>query len=322
MAWLALAVIASPLGVANGATREEQALAQRATAELKASLALKPWSQKEIAGLIRQERFLEFEALSAEAEEKFKNEPKYEAALIKLYDTVRVEDHVLLQKLDKWVATRPSAASHTARGIYNVSRGFRARGTNYSRETSPARMATMAKYHAQAIPDLLMAIKANRAFAPAYMALIDVQRASGDTMSAERTATEAARWIPQTYYIRYAYLIALRPRWGGDYTLMQAYVNSLDEAARLNPRIWSLKGEVPALLGLNAWEAGDYPAAIKHYTEALSFGDRASFLKDRGRVFLDAKQYAAARRDFERYAQYVANDAEVDSWRRYLEQLK
>ena len=80
--------------------------------------------------------------------------------------------------------------------------------------------------------------------------------------------------------------------------MMQAYANSLDQAVRLNPRIWSLRAEVPAELGYSAWLSRDYPEAIKYYTEALRFGDRLEFLKNRGRIFMTTKQYAAARRDF------------------------
>ena len=104
--------------------------------------------------------------------------------------------------------------------------------------------------------------------------------------------------------------------------MMQAYANTLDQAARLNPRIWSLRAEVPAELGFSAWMARDYPEAIKYYTEALHYGDRLEYLKNRGRLFMTVKEYAAARRDFARYLEYSKSDGEVNDWIKGLNAVK
>jgi tetratricopeptide (TPR) repeat protein len=319
---LAVVVASSSLAGAGSSVRKENEMAQRVSAELKAALSLYEMPWQEINALILQERFAEFEAISKQYEEKFKTDPKYESPLTKLYTSLNVENDLLLKKLDIWVAQRPSHMSHGARGIHKKYRGYRARGGEFAKDTPAAQFERMAKLHREAITDLLAAIKENSRFAPAYVALIDIVRGSGDSTSAERTLAEAVRWIPETYYVRHAYLRALHPRWGGDYSLMQAYTNSLDEAARLNPRIWSLKAEVPAELGYDAWLSRDYPQAIKYYTEALSFGDRLEFLNNRGRIFMSTKQYAAAKSDFTRYLEYSPSDAEVTRLLRSLDGVK
>lgn len=314
-------LLGSPLAGA-GSAREEQAMARRVSAELKGALSLELKPASELNALIMQERFAEFEELSKAYEEKFKTDPKYESALVKLYGSMNVRSDWLLDKLDKWVATRPSYISYGARGLYRESRGFKERGTKFSKDTSDEQIARMREFHREAIPDLLAAIKENRRFAPAYVALIHISRAGGDTMSAERALNEAVRWIPESYYVRHAYMTALNPKWGGDYSMMQAYANSLDQAARLNPRIWSLRAEVPAQLGLSAWNSRDYPEAIKYYTEALRYGDRLEFLKNRGSIYLTLKQYAAARRDFARYLEYSRSDDDVNRWINALDAMK
>ena len=310
-AWLALAFSGLLSGQAAAGKREEQLMAQRASAELKASLALAPPPASQIKALIQQERFAEFEALSRQYEEKFKTDPRYESPLIALYSALNETDDRLREQLDKWVARRPSYISYGARGIYKKNHGYAVRGSAATRDTPPAQMQRMKQLHDEAIADLLAAIKDNARFAPAYVALISINRGAGDTASAERAVNEAVRWIPETYYVRHAYLRALHPRWGGDFSLMQAYANSLDQAVRLNPRIWSLKAEVPAELGYEAWLSGDHAQAVRYYTEALAFGDRLEFLRNRGQAHMSARQYPAARRDFSRYLEYI-EDPEID----------
>ena len=315
--FLAGAVLCVPLALAGGA-RDQQRMAQRASAELKAALSLPVAPGSDVRALILQE---EFEALSRQYEEKFRSDPKYETALIRLYGALDSSDD-LLPRLDAWVAKRPSYAAHAARGIYRMYRGYSERGGKFSRDTPPEQMQRMVQLHQQAVPDLLAALKENGRLAPAYVALIRIQRDAGDSESAERTLNEAVRRMPETYYVRHAYLGALNPRWGGDYSLMQGYANTLDAAAVRNPRIWSLKAEVAAELGHNAWISRDYAQAIRYYTEALRFGDRLEFLSNRGRAYWAVQDYARARADFARYLDYSPSDPEVRGWMKRLESLR
>lgn len=308
LAWVG---VSFSLCAADLSAREGRAMAQRASSALKAALSLELRPPEEIRALILQEKFAEFEALSKQYEDKFRAQPKYESALTKLYGALNSTDPSLAAKLDAWVAKRPSYISHGARGIYKMERGYAARGTASLRETPASNIARMEQLHFEAIPDLLAAVKENSRFAPAYVALIAVSRGAGNAVIAEKAHAEGVQWVPASYYIRHAYIVGLQPRWGGDYSLMQSYADGLEGAARLNPRVWSLKGEIAAQLGHSAWLSHDYPEAIKHYTEALRFGDRLAFLKSRGRIFMNMKEYVAAKKDFNRYLAYSPSDPEV-----------
>jgi tetratricopeptide (TPR) repeat protein len=272
---------------------------------------------RDLNGLILQGRYAEFEALSRQYEDKFKSDPKYETALVRLYDGLDSEAPVMAARLVDWVGQHRSHIALAARGIYLTHRGFSARGDAFAARTPAERMQRMAQLHLQAASDLLAALKEDDGFALAYRALIQIAQARGDTVTAERVMNEAVRKVPQTYYVRFAYLSALQPNWGGDYSLMREYADTLDDAAKLNPRIWSLKAEVPAAMAHSAWRSRDYSQAIRYYTEALSFGDRTAFLRNRGMIYLEVKDYARARADFARYLEYVS-DPEV---RKYLQRL-
>lgn len=289
-------------------------MAKRVTNSIKMMRSLDLPASKEITQLILQENFIEFENRSKKYETKFLQDPLYESPLSKLYEAIDDSNDQLLEKLDKWVDTRPSYISYGARGIYKTERGYYFRGDKYIHETPPENISKMIKIHEEAKNDLLIALDKNRKFAPAYAALIDIERASGNAESAEKILTTAVQEIPQTYYIRHAYLIVLKPRWGGSYAKMQAYADSLKKEALVNPRIWSLRAEASADRGFSAWHEKDYKSAIQYYTEALSYGDRMSFLENRGYIYMALKQYDLSLADLTRYREYDKTNKKINDY--------
>jgi tetratricopeptide (TPR) repeat protein len=290
----------------------DQEMAMRATNDLKAARSLDVPNSDEITNLILQENFIEFENRSKAYELKFLKEPIYESPLLKLYDVIDSKNDKVLVKLDKWVDSRPSYISYGARGVYKKNRGFWNRGSNFIQKTPTENISKMMKMHEEGKADLLVALKKNSKFVPAYSGLIGIERASGDISTATKILETAVREIPQTYYIRYGYLQSLRPRWGGSYEKMQSFADNLDKEALINPRIWSLKAEVFAEQGYNAWIEKDYKSAIRHYTAALSYGDRMDFLKNRGYIYMTLKKYDLALADLTRYREYDQNNQEVN----------
>lgn len=231
-----------------------------------------------------------------------------------MYGALDCKNSRLLAKLDKWVKQRPSDISYGARGVYKVNRGYEIRGCKYINETPPENIAGMRQLHREAKGDLLIAVQQNSRLSPAHCALILIEKASGNTDDMKNILDAAVRSIPETYYVRYTYLTSLHPRWGGSYEQMQEYTDSLDNDALTNPRIWSLKGEVPAERGFTAKLNNDYTEAIRYYTEALSYGERMSFLKIRGYMYMEVKQYDPALQDFLKYRKYEQSDREVNGY--------
>jgi hypothetical protein len=308
--------------IAADCATNSQMMAGRATKALLAAKKLENPDTTEITNLILQERFEEFEKRSKIYERKFLKDQLYESPLNKLYGALDYKNNHLLEKLDKWVKRRPSYVSYAARGVYKVNRGYEVRGTKYINETPPGNINKMMILHQEARNDLLRAIKENKRLSQAYCSLILLEKASGNTDNAREVLEKAIRSIPETYYIRYTYLTSLHPRWGGSYEQMEEYANSLDKEALINPRIWSLKAEVPAERGFTAFLNHDYNNAIQYYTEALSYGERMSFLKYRGYMYMVTKQYDLALKDFTRYRKYDKTDGDVNSYIAQLNKIK
>jgi len=331
---LALPVCVCLLVSSAGAveTSDRQIMANLASDAARDALALDvsvPSSQQVIA-LIQEERFLEFEKLSKQYETSFSKEPKYKSPLYKLYGALNLvfdkesvdgavgTGELILRKLDKWVEARPSYISYGARGAFQTNLGYGIRGGEYISKTPSHRVESMRAYHRAAKADLLLALKENNKFGPAYLNLILIERASGSTEQAKQIADAAAKYLPQSYYIPAAYLEALKPRWGGSYESMETYASSLSIAVPLNARVFNLRADAPAERAYSAVLAKDYLTAIRFYTEALSYGDRPSFLYWRGRSYKELRQHDLALADFKRYTRYRQDNTEVNHWIEYL----
>lgn len=281
-----------------------QRMAERATNALLAARKIDNFNSGEITILILQEKFEEFEKRSKYYEEQILKDPLYESPLFKLYEALDADSNHLLEKMNKWVEKRPSYISYAARGICKANQGWKIRGDKFVSDTPPENLLMMHLFHEDAKTDLIAAIELNDRFFPAYCSLIGIEKAKGDNEGTKDFHDMAVRSIPKTYYVRYDYLRSLQPRWGGSFELMQEYVNTLDKAAKKNPRIWSLKAELPAELGRLAFADSDYVSALHYYTEALSYGERMSFLKYRGRLHMLVGQDDLALEDFLKYRKY------------------
>ncbi|HEU4436436.1 MAG TPA: DUF4034 domain-containing protein, partial [candidate division Zixibacteria bacterium] len=263
---------------------------------------------------LQQENFEELEKQSKHYEEQFSKNPLYESPLVNFYESLDSYDGNLQGKLDKWVHEKPSHVAYAMRGIYKAAQGWQIRGDKWAQDTPPENFEGMRLFHEEAKRDLLEAVKRNKKLAPAYIALIAIEMGSGDIEGATAVHDRAVRFIPQTYYVRHAYLGALRPKWCGSFEWMQEYADGLDKAAQKNPRIWSLKGEPAAERGQVAWHDSDYVSAIDHFTEALSYGDRLTFLKFRGRLHMLLGQDNLALEDFLKFKKYEDADKVVNAY--------
>jgi hypothetical protein len=146
----------------------------------------------------------------------------------------------------------------------------------------------------------------------AYISLLQIAQASGSTEQAKAIEMRATVAVPTTYYVRHVYLTALQPRWGGSYEEMQQYEAGLNDAARTNPRIWSLKGDSWGERGRSAWQQHEEMDAISYYTTALQFGDRLEFLKARASLYINTRQYELALKDLVHYRAYDPTNDEVN----------
>jgi tetratricopeptide (TPR) repeat protein len=283
---------------------------------LKKSLSLEHVSGSEIRELLSEKKYAELDRRYEEIFDQYINDVNYESYLLKSYDVFVPEAKLPVSDLDGWVDKTGSYVAYTARGIYEAEEGFCARGKTYIHETSQAQLDEMIKFHQLAAKDLQAAIHKNPRIMPAYYSLIKVGFMSGIPPSPDETLRKALENDPRSYYVRYAYMNSLWPRWGGSYEQMTRFANESQKDVSLNPRIWSLQGEAEADQADLAWEQHDYQSAVDHYTLAMKYGERAFWLQNRGVCYESLGQPDKALADYKRmlyYGKYSWAQKKIDA---------
>jgi len=126
---------------------------------------------------------------------------------------------------NEWVSAYPdSYAAKTARGIFYYKMGNEARGNGWINSTCDSQIRAMEHYFSLAVPDLTASLKmTDKPLISAYY-LLNIDWYIGDVNSRRKWLDMGNKIDPSNWYIKYAYMQGLRPRWGGSYDLMQSFL--------------------------------------------------------------------------------------------------
>ncbi|HME72318.1 MAG TPA: hypothetical protein VKM54_20995 [Myxococcota bacterium] len=218
----------------------------------------------------------------------------------------------LQPEIERWVKEHPHAWSAlAARGMMNWALAWRARGGGYISGVTQGQIDQMRAYLNLASGDLHAAIAKRPGFLPAYSGLIDVARMLGDS-AAGRDAIEAAlRQNPNTYQVRWDYMGALEPKWGGSVAAMDAFAREAQAQAVVNPQLIALLGSPWAARGEDRYLAKDWQAAIDSYSRALQFGRKATWLRWRAGAYKKVNKLPEAIADLSEVLHYTPDSADV-----------
>ncbi len=189
-----------------------------------------------------------------------------------------VSDLSLATYLEEWVTLMPdSYSAHLARGMYFATKGWDARDSRFIRLTSDEQLRKMRRWFDAAKAELLRALEINPRLEQAFSRLISIETALGDRESALHWLTVALELNPYSYFVRWAYLGSLEPRWGGSLSEIEAFANEALPYAEKRPRLILLQGYLYAELGRQKFGESKEEALALH-DKALSYGDSAWYL--------------------------------------------
>jgi len=263
--------------------------------------------KNQIKQMLASHDFSSLERIYADIFELYKKDVQYENFLRTAY-TIFNPDNVKIEDLDLWVAQTSTYIAYAARGAYKTTAGYWERGGKYISETPKYKIDKMQRLHEEAATDLQIALSKNPALMSAYQDLIDIARASTMTFTAKQILKKAESHDNRTFFVRYAYMRSMLPRWGGSYQEMSKYANEAIQYVNLNPRLWTLQGEVSADMADTYESEGNYELAVESYNKALKFGDRISWLKKRANCYSKLGKRHLAAVDANRVLYYSPND--------------
>ena len=206
--------------------------------------------------------------------------------------------------LDQWVEATGSAVAYAARGHYKTAEAANARGTDFAANTPKISLQEMTRLCYEAADDLMDALDLNPRLTPAWVALLRLSMMTQMPFSPQEIYSEAIKHDHNSIYLRLQFMYALQPRWGGSYPEMEALAKRAVQEIDLNPRFWSLQGEIYADQANMCAINGDFTRSVELYTKALEYGDKLTWLQYRSYALNKLGRTDEALTDLERILYY------------------
>jgi len=269
---------------------------------------LKLQNIEEITKLLADGKFSELDKFYDGLYKRYAEDVNYESQLMAAYQLFGSGGDLNLDTLNLWVMKTGSYVAHAARGYYKQDIGFNTRGFKYLSETPQYKIKDMQRWFNEATDDLLVALKANPKLIPAYVNLINITKAGEMPFTKEEILARAEESDPRSFYVRYHYMAALVPEWGGSYEEMSAFGQRAASYSSLNPRLWVLQGSAYADIAKKQSRNSSYAAAVEYYTKALAYGDMYNWLFERAKCYIRLGNKDKAKEDYKRILYYEPED--------------
>jgi hypothetical protein len=214
--------------------------------------------------------------------------------------------------LDRWIDERPSSVSaHLARATYFADLAYRKRGGEGGRSTPRANISAMKLAFEASLEELGIALRMNPRAVHAYWLATEIAMGYGDMRGVLLALERSLSVTPLSFFSRARAMIALRPRWGGSYELMQIVAMEADSLRSRNPELDRLPGFIPWDAGNAAWLRSDTALALKYLDEAMTAGQTVWFCSERGELREDLDQGSGALADLDCAASLRPTTAET-----------
>lgn len=155
----------------------------------------------------------------------FQPEPQFNEAIHYFFEKIGADarSDVLTSR---WLRAAPEDAyALLARASYYKSAAWQARGGQFASETASGKLERMSELAERAIPLYRKAIAKNPRLMPAYEGLLNIGTVDSENSVAEEALKGARAIDPACNLVASEILRALKPRWGGSYEAMEAYVD-------------------------------------------------------------------------------------------------
>jgi tetratricopeptide (TPR) repeat protein len=278
--------------------------------------ALPALSQADVLTLLKSDQYTTLDQHFSALQQQYVDGAIADSTLRDSFRVFYPTDRTLAARYDAWVARFPkSYVAHLARAIYYKKIGQQSRGDKYIRDTTDAQLAGMTEAFGKALQDLHACADLDPKPTLAYGHALDISSYSGG--EDERELQDLAAQVdPENIIVRLKYMTALKPRWGGSYEQMEAF---LEESRRGNLSLSKLHLLEAVIVEDRAsvdYERQRWATAAKEYLHAIELGaDDLDCLGCAAYAQIKAEDWPQAVKLYTRLLEKNPNDADALSFR-------
>jgi tetratricopeptide (TPR) repeat protein len=204
-----------------------------------------------------------------------------------------IDPAIASKRLDDWVSKFPrSYAAKTIRGNYLADMATQARGGKFADDTTDKQFAEMRKWNDLAKHDLLASLELTRYPLISHIHLFRIAMTESDGNAERIHFAKAFKISPKSLALHKQVLASLKPRWGGSYEAMQAYINKVGRELDSDKDRNILKSMIIDDKALYLTDSKEYGKAYALYDEAIKLRDSSKHLCLRAYVGFKMKKPA------------------------------
>ncbi len=224
-------------------------------------------SSSDVIEMMRQGKFEELEHYFLDVQSRYENHNINELTYQDMMESLIYDNEEAVALYGVWLKEIPdSYIARYGRGGTNTSIGWDRRGEKWAKDTPKENWDAMRRYHLKAADDLRAAVALHPQLTMGYRGLVSMNNHG----SKEHWLAESLKYDSYNYLVRKAYMLKLRPRWGGSHQKMHEFASSALKYIDKNPY----------LRGLPLYEFTDKAKVYRHqgrYAEAIEAGSTAIY---------------------------------------------
>lgn len=269
--------------------------------------ASEPMTPEAILENLRTAQYDPLEALVDSRYQRFlKNEVGEDAVLEALYPFAEL-NVTELPRLDDWVKARPDSGIALLVHAYAYEgKGWAARGTKYSSETSRAQFDEMDRRFQRASRSYGAANAKLERCNFCYAGLINIATGQGRKEDIRQLFKEAVAKDPQADYPAYEYFRSLEPKWGGAPGEQDAFVEQFMRVHPANPANKRIRANRLLEQARQVHKGGDKDQAIALYDASLAEYETTEAYLEKGALLAELRREPQAS---------AAYSKAVENWR-------
>lgn len=268
--------------------------------------------RRKVFNLLKNTRYDELQSFLSGLQSGMEQDISKEDRLVDAFEGFEIPDPAARSLFSDWVKKYPDQwPGLAARGVYFTNLGFEARGRKWIYKTTQKQIDGMVMFFELAKADLEKAVKLKPQCVPALRRLIAIESALGN---ASEAVSRYSGNYPESYRLRAQGVHFLRPRWGGSYEAMSAYIGECRRYANVNSRMRDLEGFVQFDKADLLYRDKRYDEASALTQEAIGMSGNWQYPLLQGRILLAMNNHEQALVSFDAAVKAHLN-GETLAWR-------